>query len=171
MGVEQDRPLHQAGQRHAGGEKEEGEAPVIVGVVGPALTVDAVAVEVFEVLDEIHLRAGDRTAGAKDPRLLVSSAEGRHERLADGLEVGLVPHGSVERQDRGDVETRGVLKRGEAGDGFGQATGPGVREILRGHVDDGDAVSAPRAHQLRHVVRPQPVGGSSPAVSPLIAGA
>ena len=89
-------------------------------------------------------------AGATDPRLLVSSAEGHHERLADGLEVGLVPHGSVERQDRGDVETRGVLKRGEAGDRFGQPAGPGVGEILRG---------------------PQPVGGSSPAVSPLIAGA
>ena len=43
-------------------------------------------------------------------------AEAHHERLADGLEVGLVPAGSVERQDGGDVETRGVLERGEAGD-------------------------------------------------------
>ena len=57
---------------------------------------------------KIDLGPGARTAGAEDPRLLVSSAEDHHERLADGLEVGLVPHSSVERQDRGDVETRGA---------------------------------------------------------------
>ena len=171
VGVEQDGPLHQAGQRHAGGEREEGEAPVIVGVVGPALTVDAVAVEVLEVLDEIHLRAGDRTAGAKDPRLLVSSAEGHHERLADGLEVGLVPHGSVERQDRGDVETR---RRAETRRGWRRLR-PARRSGRRGDT--------PRSHgRWRRAPRPprssappcrapQPVGGSSPAVSPLIAGA
>ena len=154
VGVQHDRPLHQARQRQAGGQREEGEPSVVVGVVGAALAVDAVAVEVLAVVDEIDLRPGRGPAGAEHPRLLVPAAEAHHERLADGLEVGvLVAHGAVEGEDGGDVEAGGVLEVGQPRHRLGQSAGAGVGEVLRGHVNDGDGLPASRARQLRHRVR------------------
>ena len=145
--VEEHRTAHQAGQGRERREREEGEAARVVRVVDGVLAVDPRAVEVPEVLDEEHLRAGPGARRPVDPGLLDPVAHRHQERRADRLEIGLdVADGAVERQDRQHVEAGGLLKGGEAVHGLREPAGPGKGKVLRRDVDDRDGL-ATRAGQ------------------------
>jgi hypothetical protein len=147
--VDEDPLLGEAGNRRHCRQREEGEPARVIGIVRPGLAIDAGPVEVAQVLDEEHLHAGRRAGHAEDPRLLRPAVDRDDERRPNRLEVGLVPHRTVERQDRHDVETGRHLEGGQARHRLGETAGSGVGIVLGADVDDGDPLAARGAQRRR----------------------
>src|SRR5688572_5944540 len=100
MRVEDDGTRHQAWERSDRGLRKESEPASIIRIVDGVLSVDPRAVEIVEMLDEEDLGTASRARYPKYPCLLRVRAHGHHERLADGLEIGIgVSHRAVERKD------------------------------------------------------------------------
>jgi len=95
------------------------------------------------VLDEIDLRTRCLTGHAKNSRLFVAWTDGHEKGWTDRLEIRLdVAHGAIERQKRDDVESGRLLECGEAGYRLGEPSGPGIRGVFRGDMDDRDRLTA-----------------------------
>jgi hypothetical protein len=143
MCVQQNRTGNEPREGGDGSKSKECEAAGIVGIVDGVLAIDARPVEVIQMLDEEDLGARAGPGHAKDPRLLVVSPHRDHERLPNGLEIGIhIADSAIEREYGGHVETGGALKAGQTAHRLGHPAGTSVGIVLRRHVHDGNRLTS-----------------------------
>ena len=132
----------QRGERRKG---EEGEAPVIIGIV-PSFAVQRRPIEEPRMLHENHVGAAAHAFGPPQPAGFSGGPElhrdGRPERFHRGN------HGAdllVERHHDCGRQARGGLVRGQTGDGLSETSRARVGPALGDHVDDRDWFAVVRA--------------------------
>ncbi len=130
------RDLREGGER---GSTKKSEAPGVIRIVAPVVSVDARPIEEIGMLDEEHARAGGRRRDAVEPRLFGASAEDDGKRLPGAFDRrGRFAHALIQRHDHGGRVACGRLHRRQTAHRFTETAGTGERPVLGRQVRDAD---------------------------------